>query len=527
VQAPRAGWARLAWAAAVAVAGVLLFVAYLEQSIRGTYVNSDGASIALQARDMLHGNVLLSGWALADVSFYTTDLPQYMLAEAVRGLRPEVVHIASALIYTELVLLAGWLAKGRATGAEGVARALTAGGIMLAPQLGDVSGILMLSPDHVGTCVPLLVIWLVIDRADPGTPQAPLARLAPVIVGLLLTWTAVGDPLAEVIGALPLAAVCGVRAVQGVALRREPLRDNWYHVSLAAAAMVSVPAAWAVTRLIAVQGGWTQTAVRTGLVGSGVLRQNATLTGQGLLQLFGAGFFGQPGHSPLIFAAVHLIGVALVAWAFVLAIRRFFTAELLVQVLAAGIVVNLAAYLFFVQAQDITKTREIAAVLPYGAVLAGRLIGGRLRTVWLAPAMSVVLALYAEMLVFDAVQPPVPAPMANLASWLAEHDLNEGLAGYWQANSVTVDSRGTVQVRAVAVNSGRVTAQAYWEARKDWYDPATHYADFVVGVGRAARWQDQVLLRQMAATAGRPVTVYQVGPYTIAVWHENLLKQIQ
>src|SRR5487761_666799 len=104
--------ARVAWLAAFVVAAVGVFVAYLRQSTRGTYVNSDGASNALQAWDMLHGNLLLSGWALADVSFYTTDLPQYMLAEALRGFRPEVVHIASALIYTELVLLAAWLAKG-------------------------------------------------------------------------------------------------------------------------------------------------------------------------------------------------------------------------------------------------------------------------------------------------------------------------------------------------------------------------------------------------------------------------------
>ena len=42
-------------------------------------VNADGASNALQAWDMLHGNLLLHGWWLSDVSFYTTELPQYTL----------------------------------------------------------------------------------------------------------------------------------------------------------------------------------------------------------------------------------------------------------------------------------------------------------------------------------------------------------------------------------------------------------------------------------------------------------------
>src|SRR6266852_5282453 len=83
LRAPRpVQWAvPLAWVLGVAAA----FACYLELA-RTRAVNSDGASQALQAWDMLHGNLLLHGWALTDVSFYTTELPQYMLVELVRGL---------------------------------------------------------------------------------------------------------------------------------------------------------------------------------------------------------------------------------------------------------------------------------------------------------------------------------------------------------------------------------------------------------------------------------------------------------
>src|ERR1022692_2084757 len=96
-------------------AGLVLFVAYLGQA-RTIAMNSDGAANALQAWDMLHGNVLLCGWSLSDVSWYTTELPQYMLVELVRGLNGDVGHIAAAITYTLVVLLAALLAKGRATG---------------------------------------------------------------------------------------------------------------------------------------------------------------------------------------------------------------------------------------------------------------------------------------------------------------------------------------------------------------------------------------------------------------------------
>jgi hypothetical protein len=510
---------RLAWPAAVTASAICLFIAYLAQSTGRAQVNSDGASNALQAWDMLHGNLLLHGWTMSDVSFYTTELPEYMLVETLRGLGPAVVHIAGALTYTLLVLLAAWLAKGEARGAQGLTRALIAAGIMLAPQLGNATDVLLLSPDHVGTGVPVLAAWIVMDRAARH-------RAAPVVVGLLLAWTAVGDTITEVVAALPLAAVCAGRAYRAIVVRREPPAACRYELSLAAAAVLSVPAASLAIRLIAASGGWTISPVRSSFAASGAWLHNVILTGQGLLQLFGADFTGLPVSHLALFAVFHLIGIGMAGWALCLTVRRFATADLLCQVLTVAIAVNLAAYLFTVQAQNITTTREMATVLPFGAVLAGRQLAGPLLAARLAPVMAGVLAVYGGMLLSDAVQPPLPTPAAALTVWLAEHDLTQGLAGYWQASSLTLDSRDTVQVRAVAVSHGVLASQAYWEASRPWYDPAAHYADFVVSMGAARNWADQTLVREMEARAGRPAEVYRFGPYTIAVWHRNLLTRL-
>ena len=62
------------------------------------------------------------------MSFYTTELPEYMGVELIRGLGPDVVHVAAAFTYTLLVLLAGLLAKGRAKGREALIRVLIASG---------------------------------------------------------------------------------------------------------------------------------------------------------------------------------------------------------------------------------------------------------------------------------------------------------------------------------------------------------------------------------------------------------------
>jgi hypothetical protein len=555
-------WSRLAWPAVFAAVGVALFAVYLTLSTRSTYVNSDGASNALQAWAMLHGNLLLRGWTVSDVSFYTTELPEYMLVESVRGLGPDVVHICGALTYTLLVLLAAALAKGRATGRAGAARALLAGGIMLAPQLGNATGLLLLSPDHVGTGVPLLVAWLLVDRGEEYSRRAAGWRrwVVPEAVGLLLAWTAVGDPLAEIIGALPLAVVCllrvGAKLIIHWTERTERLAG--YELSLAVAAVLSVPLAYLASRAITAAGGWTASSVRTALAGPGALQRNGSLAGNGILELFGADFLHQPTVTLTVFAFVHLIGLTLAAAAFCLAVCRFFptvlrggaggssppepAGELLVQVLTLAIVVNVAAYVFTVQAQNITNTREIAAVLPFGAVLAGRLIprpgpaarhrpAGRPRlslAVGAAVAGGAALAVYAGMLGYSTAQPPVQGQPTALAAWLSAHDLTRGLGGYWQSNCVTVDTGGQVQVRAIDVNAGVLMSGSYWEASDSWYDPATQYADFVVGTPPVFRPRDPgVLVQHMAALAGQPARIYFYDGYAIAVWRQNLLTDLR
>ena len=163
-------WARRLWAAAFTTAAIALFAAYIRLS--ATYpVNSDGANIVLMSWDMLHGNLLLHGWWMSDVSFYTTELPEYMLIDAIRGLSPDVTHIAAALTYTLVLVLTVLLAKSRATARDGAARVLISGGIMLAPQLGVGIFVLLLSVGHIGTAVPALAVV-----ADPGPGAAALVR---------------------------------------------------------------------------------------------------------------------------------------------------------------------------------------------------------------------------------------------------------------------------------------------------------------------------------------------------------------
>jgi hypothetical protein len=524
---PPPGARRYGRAGVVVLAAAVLFVCYWRQSLTQP-ISSDGAANALQAWDMLHGNLLLHGWLLSDVSFYTTELPQYMLIEAIRGLGPGVVNLAAAMTYTLLVLLAGLLAKGGAGGREGRARFLLAAGIVLAPQLSATSTLLQ-APDHTGTAVALLVVWLVIDRARPHW-------LVPVAVCVMLAWIMAADSIVLLTGIVPIAVAAGARAARALAKRAEP---DARELSLAAAAILAGVFGAMAPLIIRAAGGYTTAPVPGHIVGLDRLPGAARVTFHATLNIFGANVVAAHSALELAFAVLHLAGAALAAWAACLAALRFFRArDLLVPAFAVAIAVNLAAFLF--TAQALAATREIAAVLPLGAVLAGRLLGPRLLgprllgprllagkalRVPLRSVLAVVAAGYLAALGYGAAQPAVPAMSEPLATWLVAHGYSHGLAGYWQAGSTTLDAGARVSVSSVGHGPGGRVVPGHWETSTLQYDPSRQYADFVV-VKNSGTYSTRWLRGAAERTFGPPRQTYVVGPYTIMTWHANLLTRL-
>ena len=507
----RIGRSWLPWSVGSILAVSGLFVLYLRQAMTWR-VDSDAAANAMQAWDMLHGNVLLHGWWLSDVAFYTTELPEYVLVEAVRGLRPDVVHVCSALTYTLLVLLAALLAKGRAHGREGIVRALLAAGIMLAPGIFRGTDALLGAPNHTGTGVPVLLILLLLDRAE-GWQDRKLRWLVPAAACLMLTWAQVADPVVTYAAAAPLTLVGVGRASAALICRRFRPREWGYDLALAAAGAGSVPLAEASLAAIRSAGGFSVAPLSGPLLGGlASVPAHAQVTGEAVLVLFGADFFGQPSRVGTALALLHLAAVTVAALALLAGLRDFFgRLDRVGQVLVAGTVIMLGAAVFGTRVPNVSFAHEIAIVLPFSAVLAGRLLGGPLIRARLEPALAVVLAVYLGALCYAAAGAPAPPQNQAAADWLVAHDLTYGLGGYWQSSSVTLASGGRVTVAPLAFGAA---AARHWEANAAWYDPRSHYANFVITKApSAANWPG----------FGRPVRTYHYGPYTIMVWRRNLL----
>jgi hypothetical protein len=567
----------------------LLFFCYLR--IAGTIrVNSDAAGLVLQASDMLHGNLLLHGWWDTDVSFITTELPEYMGVTAVAGVQPEVVHICSALTYTLLVLLAAFVARGRARGAEGVVRALLAATVMLAPQPTGATTVLLGSPDHTGTAVPVLLLLLLLDRApDPGAR----ARRYILACGAICVATAalfaliiVGDPLAEVVGVVPLVLACLLRAVRisvirarrrtagdgepaAAAAAADPAAEgpgpadpaagdrgaadtSWraagYQVVLAGAALAAVPLAGVMNSLIRRHHGYQLGPNLYGLQPWHVIASNAPIIWRSFLVLFGADYADVRGAGNVAFALVHLAGVVMViaavafaVWRLAVPARATRAGDLVGNFLVLAVLVNIAAYFVFVLPYNIYTAHEIGPVASLGAALTGRMLGGPLLRTWrasrksdgavlrrrgawiLRPVLIAGLASYIAMLGIAAAYPQAPPQNNTVSAWLSDHHLSSGISSYWEASSITVNSGGKITMLAVGIHgSHHLLGPDKWETDLRLANAATHSANFVVNA------PDNIVPIKLAVQMfGTPAHTYHVGAYTVMVWDKNLLSEIQ
>jgi hypothetical protein len=535
-----------------ACAGLFCCYARLSATFPG---GPDGASNALEAWDLLHGNALLRGWTLTDVSFYTTELPEYAAVELARGLNPGALRVAAALTYTLLILLAAFLARGRARGREGWARALIAAGVMVAPQLGDGVHLLLAQPDHVGTQVLILGTFLVLERA-------PRHWYTPIAVWALLTVAIVADKITVVDAVVPLVFAGLLHAIW----TRQPSAHR-FELSVAVAAGAALATAMPLLTLISRAGGFTLMPVQTALTPPGGVPGHLTLAWHGILSLYGAEVTTAPPGPQAVLAWLHVPGIALAVAAFAVAAwhvpsRRDLTGD----VLAVGIVVNLAGFVASIPATRF-DTREIAALLPFGAVLAGRVLGPRLAAPVAAAraraprfrlprcrpsvaalavaALAVAGACQLAALGYGATRPAASDPEQALAGWLAAHGLTAGLGTFTDANLTTLDSGGAVRVLPVSwVRPGPPARRPFlpdlrtgqaaqftppggavprlYQSSASWYDPRAQYANFVVS-GSADGPADLIPRADVIALAGPPAAAYEFRSFTIMVWDENLL----
>jgi hypothetical protein len=522
--------ARRWWVPATWTVGGLALFAFLLRISFSLPLDSDGANNALQGWAMLHGNFLLHGFIIGDATYYTLELPLFMITEAFFGLHGVTVHLVAALTYLIVAAVAVAVAVTGSGGRARVARCGVVIAVLAAPLLTPAGvGIVLEKPDHTGTSAILLVCLLLIDRAA--------GRLfMPVLLCAILCAGQIGDATVLYVGVPTVLVVAAYRALAA----RKVLTGD---AAIVVAAAVSVPLASAIRALMLHFGAYQMVAPRSGISPRSLWQQHAMQTLRDIRVLFGT--YPSPHSTPGVLGAA-FGGACMVAAAFGFAkvIWRWRTATRAEQMLCAAVVINIAVYIVSTLPSPAPSgAREIVAVVPCGAILAaracvpGRMVGAV--RAWVATAAAGIVALL-PLAVASTLPPTAPA-IAPVAAWLEAHGLRYGIAGYWEASALTVQSGNAVQVRAInpPPAGGKNLVIAEWETDSSWYSPSQHAATFVIadisaphGQISAAKFErylarhDRLPAAVFEGYLGRPVAVHRVAGVFILIYQQNLLTQI-
>ncbi len=516
----RRWWSAAAWAGS----GIVLYALALRISFGGR-IDSDGANSALQAWDLIHGHLLLHGWLLGDATFYFFELPLIGVVQLVFGLGTLSTHVASALVFLIVAACVVALAVTGSRGPAAASRSAVAVAVLAGPLLTmQTVWLLVEEPDHTGTSVFLLASILLIDRVPGRRFTAPL-------LCVILCAGQLSDLTVRYVAVPAIVVVCGYRVLAARKLRSPD-------AAAVVAAAVSVPLEWLLSALMKRAGGFLMDQPRTEVAPLRQWPSHAPAIWGAVRYLFGT--FDRPDVllGPLGAAfgmaclAAAVIGFVRVAWTW----RRASAAE---QLLAVAIVFNLGVYLVSAR-PEASGFHEVAAVLPCGAVLAARTlvparIAGELRAVAVVMATTLIALL---PLCSAATRPSggpalgpaqgdgATAPTAPLTSFLQAHDLRYGIAGYWEASIVSLQSSGKVEVRAVVVAQKRHTTTweinaPWWETNSLWYDATRYDATFAV-----ADVHGRYPAAAFEQVFGRPAATYRVQNWLILEYHMNLLRHL-
>ena len=491
--------------------------------------SSDEANFFLAGLDMSHGNWRLHGWQLSPDNFATIDIPIYAALTALFGPTPILMYVLPILSWAVAAVLTIRLAMTAEPVGGSIIGAIGAASLVLFPLLtnNDPMPMVARAPVHVSTIVAILVCVDVLHRAVLGSVR-PGRALAGVFVVLLVA--VIGDPMAIIIGTLPMVCVSALYVLRG---RRPGL-----HIAISGTALLATVLARELLRLIVWLGGFrAQPLPPLTFVAFDKLGAQLVLAVKSLLILTGTDFFGRTLSGPilsgspvflirlplvLLLAAV-LVKIGLNAYRGLRGTRPLSGTDYLDLLLWAAFVFDVAATSLSTMVADIFSARIFLPALFFGAVLLGRAAGNRVRAgAYFGVCLLASLLFTLATIVHGPVRLRVMDPqIASVARWLRDRALLQGFGAYWTSSIITAGTRETVKVRALAADPDHRLTPRLWLANTGWYalpmtadnGTADNGRTFVIVDTSGYFTQDDVI-----HSFGAPEEVHRVGGDIIDVY---------
>jgi hypothetical protein len=517
--AARAG--RLALALGALVGGYLLLV---DLSRHAVVANSDSATVALEGRSIIHGNLLLSGWRLSLDSFWTLDAVANAIGVALVGLRGDLVNLVPAGIALALVVLGARIATEGCQFEERTVAVLMIGAVLLAPSHA-LSYFLLQGPWHLDTALYCLAAFWLLRRGEFGWRWA----LGAAVLGAGL----LGDLQMLSFGVIPVA-LDGVVA----ALRERRIRAG---LATCGAALSAVLGAVVVREVALAIGTFTYNESHHTASGARMVTSAGHLLDWGGA-LFGLsdGPYGGPSvpvvslvaHGAILLVVLGALAISLAGTLRQVALgsprgdgasETAASTQLLDELLLFALFGVVATFELLTLSNKPDYARYLTAGVVFAVVLAARVVarrlgGARRRTRRGAVVASALVFALCALEIPAELHAPLPAQSVDkLVQLLEAHHLDHGIGDYWAASVVGVESAGQVLVRPVVANLSHRIVPYGRQSEASWYT-GQHFQFLVYQRAPYGR----VDAATVAGTFGRPSEVLQVEDYYVALFGHPL-----
>lgn len=507
-----------------------LTVFYLGVSYNVPYT-SDNASMLLEAKSIVDGDTFLKGWTLSTVSYYTTEMPFYIIGIWLFGFSEKVIYLVTAINYALLTLTIIYITstwQPVLPGPRGFS--LTASSSGSGSNRND--GVISIRTIAISLCLSLFIaaliptwelhspvhivgftycLWSIFFLKKIDQPTH-LVRL--VGWGFLLLLAFFGDNFTIYAWGLPVIIILSVKAFT----EKNKSNSIKYLVTI----FLSILLSKGILYLISANGGLSIPGVvdEFKFVDYPMIGNNLYLFFIGLFDLFSVNFFGQPIFSiNTILSSFHVLGLALFCFVVLWSVKHFRKLSTIQQILTVGIVLNLAEYLLGNVSINRATVRYLMPSLIYSILLMTSLIGEgtllRYPSKYLLPVCILIgLSLIPALSFYEP-----ELPVSNLSEFLISQHLQNGYGPYWVASITTVHSGGAVSIRPVICTGGKSMKPYDWLSEEDWYQQRS---TFLV-VDRSEKEKSYNITEKTAVSAfGTPRQIYRIDGYEILVWDKDI-----
>lgn len=541
---------------------IALVALYTVASLHAFTGNSDGATVVLEGKSLIDGNLLLHGWDLSLDSFWTVDGPAYAFAVAVVGVREILVHVVPATIAAVVVLMAALMGRDGRRGGAAMAGVVTVGALLVFPTHTMAMWFLQ-GPLHMGTLLLALAAFWALRTGEFGWRW--MVAVVLIVAGMN------GDLLIVAYAVVPIL-LAGIVAMARCRSWRAGLPN-------ATAAIVGGGIGEGLSRAFVLAGGYTIARPNPSATVAQMVANVRDLFSYGA-DLIGAqrGPYGN-GGVPSALQDVHVAAAALLTVCLLVAVVRLADGVLsgkqrsrrdnirsrpardarpagpadascgdqrtvtrsasgehlrwyqsepdqwrLDDMLTIACFGPPCTYVVLAFQNNPTFIRYLTATVVLAAIVAARVVARQWsahRRHQVARSSAVVgvavAACFAAGFGFTLDAPMPSDPEVQLAAWLSAHHLRDGVGAYWSASATTVASDGAIKIRPVVAGPTGRLERYLRQSSAAWYgaQPFT----FLV-YQPSAPWGG-VDSASAVATWGQPSASYTVGAYDVLVWPDT------